>query len=60
MVEELEAAGIALEGKIAIVAAVAGVDTIIDRDGGFADKMAELAPNIEILTPVYVNNEILG
>jgi len=58
MVKELDAAGIAKEGKIAIVAAVAGVDTIIDRDGGFADKMAELAPDIEILTPVYVDNEI--
>ena len=58
MVKQLDAAGIAKEGKIAIVAAVAGVDTIIDRDGGFADKMAELAPGIEILTPVYVDNEI--
>lgn len=58
MVEELNAAGIALEGKVAIVAAVAGVDTIIDRDGGFTDRMAEIAPNIEVLTPVYVNNEI--
>lgn len=58
MVKELKAAGIELEGKIAIVAAVAGVDTIIERDGGFSDKMAELAPDIEILTPVYVNNEI--
>lgn len=58
MVKELNAAGIELKGKIAIVAAVAGIDTIIERDGGFADKMAELAPDIEVLTPVYVNNEI--
>lgn len=58
MVAHLDAAGIEKKGKIAIVAAVAGVDTIIDRDGGFADKMAELAPDIEILTPVYVDNEI--
>ncbi len=58
MVEELIAAGIALEGKVAIVAAVAGVSTIIERDGGFIDKMAEIAPNIEVLDPVYVNNEI--
>jgi ribose transport system substrate-binding protein len=58
MVEELEEAGIALSGKVAIVAAVAGVQTIVDRDGGFVDKMAELAPDIEVLTPVYVNNEI--
>ena len=58
MVEELNAAGIPLEGKVAIVAAVAGVSTIIERDGGFIDRMAELAPNIEVLEPVYVNNEI--
>ena len=58
MVAQLDAAGIEKTGKIAIVAAVAGVDTIIDRDGGFSDKMAELAPDIEILTPVYVDNEI--
>ena len=58
MVAELNEAGIPLKGKVAIVAAVAGVQTIVDRDGGFADKMAELAPDIEVLTPVYVNNEI--
>ena len=58
MVEEMEAAGIELSGKVAIVAAVAGVQTIVDRDGGFMDKMAEIAPDIEVLTPVYVNNEI--
>jgi len=58
MVDELNKAGIPLEGKIAIVAAVAGVPAIIDRDGGFMDKMAELAPNIEVFEPVYVNNEI--
>jgi ribose transport system substrate-binding protein len=58
MVKQLDAAKIEKKGKIAIVAAVAGVDTIIDRDGGFADKMKLLAPDIEILTPVYVDNEI--
>jgi len=58
MVDELNKAGIPLEGKVAIVAAVAGVPAIIDRDGGFMDKMAELAPNIEVFEPVYVNNEI--
>jgi len=58
MVEEMVEAGIELKGKVAIVAAVAGVQTIVDRDGGFADKMAEIAPDIEVLTPVYVNNEI--
>ena len=58
MVFELGEAGIPLSGKVAIVAAVAGVQTIVDRDGGFIDKMAEIAPDIEVLEPVYVNNEI--
>lgn len=47
-----------LEGKVAIIAAVAGVQTIIDRDGGFIDKMKEIAPNIEVLSPEYVDNDI--
>ncbi len=58
MVAEMKEAGIELSGKVAIVAAVAGVQTIVDRDGGFVDKMAEIAPDIEVLTPVYVDNEI--
>ncbi len=58
MVDEMKAAGKELKGKVAIVAAVAGVQTIVDRDGGFVDKMAEIAPEIEVLTPVYVDNEI--
>ena len=58
MVEQMNAAGIELKGNVAIVAAVAGVQTIVDRDGGFIDKMAEIAPDINVLTPVYVDNEI--
>lgn len=58
MVDQMNAAGIPLKGKVAIVAAVAGVQTIVDRDGGFIDKMKEIAPDIEVLTPVYVDNEI--
>ena len=58
MVKYMTDNGIALEGKVAIVAAVAGVQTIIDRDNGFIDKMAEIAPDIEVLEPIYVENEI--
>jgi len=32
--------------------------SIVERDGGFVDRMTELAPNVEVLTPVYVNNDI--
>lgn len=45
MVQYMSENGIALEGTVAIVAAVAGVQTIIDRDGGFIDKLAELGDN---------------
>jgi ribose transport system substrate-binding protein len=58
MVDEMTEAGIELSGKVALISAVAGVQTVVDRDGGFMDKMAELAPGIEIVPPVYVNNEI--
>lgn len=58
MVKYMTDNNIPLEGKVAIVAAVAGVQTIIDRDGGFINKMKELAPNIEVLEPQYVDNEI--
>jgi ribose transport system substrate-binding protein len=58
MVKQLNEANIPLKGNVAIVAAVAGVQTIVDRDGGFIEKMAEIAPDINVLTPVYVNNEI--
>ncbi|BES64259.1 ABC transporter substrate-binding protein [Gottschalkiaceae bacterium SANA] len=57
MVEYLNAAGIALKGKVGIVAGVAGVDTIIKRDNGFIDRMAEIAPEIEILEPRYIEGD---
>ena len=57
MVEYLNANGIALEGKVGIVAGVAGVDTIIKRDNGFIDRMAEIAPEIEILEPRYIEGD---
>ncbi|WP_317855741.1 substrate-binding domain-containing protein [Chakrabartyella piscis] len=58
MVQYMSENGIALEGTVAIVAAVAGVQTIIDRDGGFIDKLAEIAPGMSCLDPIYVDNEI--
>jgi len=57
MVEHLKANGIELKGKVGIVAGVAGVDTIIKRDNGFIDRMAEIAPEIEILEPRYIEGD---
>lgn len=58
MVEFFDEYGIAKKGTVAIVAAVAGVDTIIERDGGFIDQLKVLAPEIKILDPRYVDNDI--
>ena len=58
MVKHLELNGIPKKGTVAIVAAVAGVDTIIERDGGFIERLKVLAPQIKILDPRYVDNDI--
>ncbi len=58
MVKHLDLNGIAKKGTVAIVAAVAGVDTIIERDNGFIDRLKVLAPQIKILDPRYVDNDI--
>ena len=58
MVKHLDLQGIPKRGTVAIVAAVAGVDTIIERDGGFIERLTELAPQIKILEPRYVANDI--
>lgn len=58
MVDFFKEYNIEMKGTVAIVAAVAGVDTIIERDGGFIEKLSELAPGIKILDPRYVDNDI--
>ena len=58
MVKSLQDQGKELKGKVGIISAVAGVQTCIDRDEGFASKMKEIAPDIEILEPIYIDNEI--
>lgn len=58
MVEFFDEYGIEKKGTVAIVAAVAGVDTIIERDGGFIEELKVIAPEVTILDPRYVNNDI--
>lgn len=58
MVKSLQDNGKELKGKIALVSAVAGVQTVLERDSGFTEKLKELAPDIEILEPIYCDNEI--
>ena len=59
MVDYMEAAGIPLEGKVGVISAMAGVQVLTDRDGGFAERFAELAPDVEILGTKYVDNDII-
>lgn len=57
MVKYLNEAGIELKGTVGIVSAVP-VQTVYDRDDGFADKLAELAPDINIIRDQYADNDI--
>lgn len=59
MVEYMEAGGIPLKGKVGVVSAMAGVQVLTDRDTGFIEKLAELAPEIEIIETKYVDNDII-
>lgn len=57
MVKYLKEANIELKGTVGIVSAVP-VQTVYDRDDGFADKLAELAPDIKIIRDQYADNDI--
>lgn len=57
MAKYLQEAGKELKGTIGIVSAVP-VQTVYDRDDGFIDKMAELAPDITIISEQYVDNDM--
>ena len=59
MVEAMKAAKIAPKGKVAIVSAMAGIQVLDDRDAGFTAQMKKIAPDIEVLAPRYVDNDII-
>jgi len=58
LVENLNAAGIPLEGKVGIISSMAGVQVLIDRDSGFTSRLQELAPNITLIETRYVDNDM--
>lgn len=58
LVEALQAAGKPLEGKVAVISAMAGVQVLIDRTDGFLARLAEIAPGIEVLPIRYADNDI--
>ncbi len=57
MVKYWEEMNIEPKGTVGIVSAVP-VQTVYDRDDGFADKMAELAPDVKIIRDQYADNDI--
>jgi len=59
MVEYMLAEGIALKGKVGIISAMAGIQVLTDRDGGFEARLNELAPEIEVLEARYIDNDIV-
>ena len=46
------------QGQLGLIGALAGVQVLEARDQGFIDRINEIAPDIEILGPRYVNNDI--
>ena len=58
IVKNLKKMGKPLKGKVGLISAMAGVQVLIDRDSGFAERLKELAPDLEILPTRYVDNDI--
>jgi len=59
LVEAMKAANIPLKGKVGMISAMAGVQVLIDRDKGFNDRLKEIAPDLQILTVRYIDNDML-
>ncbi len=59
MVDKLTEEGKELKGKIGILSAMAGVQSLTARNDGFKKKLAELAPDIEIADTKYSNGDVL-
>jgi len=58
MLDMMEKNGIEPRGNVGLISAMAGVQVLTDRDDGFLNRMDEIAPNIEIIDPRYVDNDI--
>ncbi len=56
--KELENRGVEAKGTIGLISAMAGSDTLLKRENGFRDYIAENAPEITVLEPQYADNDI--
>ena len=59
MLKSWQALGIEPKGKVGLVNAMAGVQVLINREAGFRDKMAEIAPDVEILETRFTDNAMV-
>ncbi len=59
MLKSWQALGIEPKGKVGLVNAMAGVQVLINREAGFRDKMAEIAPEVEILETRFTDNDMV-
>lgn len=46
------------QGTMGLISALAGVQVLEKRDQGFTSRLNEIAPDVKILGPRYVNNDI--
>ena len=58
LVEQLQKEGKELKGKIGILSAMAGVQSLTARGDGFTNRLAELAPDITVADTKYSNGDI--
>jgi len=59
IVKQWQAAGINPSGKrVQVIQALAGVQTIIDREDGFRARLLQLVPDIVFLETQYTNNDV--
>lgn len=58
MVATLQERGVELKGKVGIISSMASVQVLVDREQGFMDRMAEIAPDIEVLERQYADSDI--
>ena len=58
LVEVLKAQKKDLSGKIGLISAYAGVQVLTQRDNGFTQKLAQLAPDLKLLPVRYIDNDI--
>ena len=56
--EELEKRGVEPKGTIGLISAMAGSDTLLKRENGLREYIAENAADITVLDPQYADNDI--